>query len=108
TQFSKEQGKLIPLDQFLENTKLKQFTKNTGLQSVFAIEEDPLGNIWFGDRDSGVWQYDGKSLKNYKIDAILPSQMVWSIYSDRKNDILVGIAEGGVYKFNGENFEKVF
>ena len=68
THFSKEQGRLIPKNEFEANIKTQQFAKNTGLQSVFAIEEDGEGNIWFGDRDSGAWKYDGKSLTNYTID----------------------------------------
>lgn len=103
THFSKEQGKLIPMNEFVANTKTQQFAKNTGLQSVFAIEEDSEGNIWFGDRDSGAWKYDGKTLTNYKIDPKLNAQMIWSIYEDQNKNLLFGMAEGGVYKFNGKN-----
>ena len=31
------------------------------LEHVFAIQEDSEGNIWFGDRDTGIWKYDGKN-----------------------------------------------
>lgn len=106
--FSKEQGKLIPIDEFIYNTQNNQTTKNTGLQSVFVIEEDSEGNIWFGDRDSGAWKYDGKTLTNHKIDTKLNSQMIWSIYEDQNKNLLFGIAEGGVYKFNGKTFDKMF
>lgn len=106
--FSKEQGKLLPMNEFRSNTQKNQFTKNTGLQSVFAIEEDSEGNIWFGDRDSGAWKYDGKSLTNYQIDPQLRSQMVCEIYEDQNKNLLVGMAEGGVYKFNGKSFDSVF
>lgn len=108
THFSKEQGRLIPMNEFESNTKTKQFAKNTGLQSVFAIEEDSEGNIWFGDRDSGAWRYDGKTLTNYKIDSELNSQMIYSIYEDQNNNLLFGTAEGGVYRFNGRTFDKQF
>ncbi|WP_166919701.1 ligand-binding sensor domain-containing protein [Flavobacterium poyangense] len=108
THFSKEQGKLIPMNEFEANTKTQQFTKNKGLQSVFVIEEDSKGNIWFGDRDSGAWKYDGKKLTNYKIDSKLSSQMIWSIYKDQNKNLLFGMAEGGVYKFNGKTFDKQF
>ncbi|WP_177765631.1 two-component regulator propeller domain-containing protein [Flavobacterium sp. I3-2] len=106
--FSKEQKKLIPINEFKTNTKSEQFNKNTGLQSVFAIEEDSYGNIWFGDRDSGAWKFDGKTLTNYKIDSKLNSQMIWSIYQDQNKNLLFGMAEGAVYKFNGKTFEKHF
>ena len=55
--FSKEQGKLIPMNEFETNAQSNQFAKNTGLQAVFAIAEDSEGNIWFEDRDSGAWKY---------------------------------------------------
>lgn len=104
--FSKEQGKLIPMNEFETNAQSNQFAKNTGLQAVFAIAEDSEGNIWFGDRDSGAWKYDGKTLTNYKIDTKLNSQMIWSIYEDQNKNLLFGMVEGGVYKFNGKSFEK--
>lgn len=104
--FSKKNGKLIPLNIFEANTLNKQFLLNTGLQSVFAISEDSYGNIWFGDRDTGAWKFDGKSLKNFVIDAKLESQMVWTIYEDQYKNLLFGMAFGSVYKFNGKSFEK--
>lgn len=78
------------------------------LEHVFAIAEDSNGNIWFGDRDTGAWKYDGESLTNYTIDEELSSQMIWDIYVDRNNKILVGMAFGGVYEFNGKSFYKRF
>ncbi|MHA7059618.1 ligand-binding sensor domain-containing protein [Aquimarina sp. M1] len=108
THFSKEQRKLIPMDEFERNTKTEQFAKNTGIQSVFAIEEDAEGNIWFGDRDSGAWKYDGKTLTNYPINEKLLKPMIWSIYKDNTNNLLFGMADGGVYKFNGKSFDKMF
>lgn len=106
THFSKEQGELLPMNEFEANIKTQQFTKNTGLQSVFAIEEDSDGNIWFGDRDSGAWKYDGKNLINYTIDDNLSTPMIWSIYKDNNDNLLFGMADGGVYQFNGKSFDK--
>lgn len=108
THFSKEQGKLIPLNEFEANIKSQQSEKNTGLQSVFAIEEDSEGSIWFGDRDSGAWKYDGKTLTNYTIDNELSKSMIWTIYKDNSNNLLFGMANGGVYKFNGNSFDQMF
>ncbi|WP_349664383.1 ligand-binding sensor domain-containing protein [Cellulophaga lytica] len=108
THFSKEQGKLIPLNEFEANIKSQQLDKNTGLQSVFAIEEDSEGNIWFGDRDSGAWKYDGKTLTNFTIDSALSKSMIWTIYNDNSNNLLFGMANGGVYRLNGKSFEKMF
>ena len=106
--FSKEQGKLIPMKEFKYNTQNGQTTKNTGLQSVFAIEEDSEGNIWFGDRDSGAWKYNGKALTNYPINNQMLKPMIWTIYNDNDNNLLFGMADGGVYQFNGKSFDKRF
>lgn len=90
------------------STRRGDKSKPGTLEHVFAIEEDSEGNIWFGDRDTGAWKYDGKTLTNYKIDSKLNSQMIWSIYEDQNKNLLFGMAEGGVYKFNGKTFDKQF
>ena len=63
------------------------------LEHVFAIEEDSEGNIWFGDRDSGAWKYDGRTLKNYSISDTRSKPMIWTIYKD-KNGNLVEFLKG--------------
>jgi len=78
------------------------------LEHVFAIEEDSEGNIWFGDRDTGAWRYDGKNMINYTISNKLSTPMIWSIYKDNSNNLLFGMAGGGVYKYNVKSFEKAF
>ena len=78
------------------------------LEHVFAIEEDSEGNIWFGDRDTGAWKFDGKTMTNYIIDAKLSTQMIWEIYEDNNRNLLFGMENGGVYQFNGKSFDKSF
>ncbi|MEZ4800314.1 MAG: two-component regulator propeller domain-containing protein [Flavobacteriales bacterium] len=104
--FSKQQGHFIPSEEFHQNTLSKHFEKNTGLQSVFAIQEDHEGNIWFGDRDSGTWKYDGKQLTNYKIDTTLKSQMIKFIYRDNGNKLWFGMDGGEVYQLLDGSFKK--
>lgn len=77
------------------------------LEHVFVIQEDGSGNIWFGDRDTGIWRYDGDAMTNYTVDTKLSSQMAWCINNDDDN-LLFGMADGGVYKFNGKSFDKIF
>jgi streptogramin lyase len=77
------------------------------LMHVFAIGEDAQGHIWFGDRDTGAWRYDGRSIKNYDIDPALRTPMIWDIYEDRHGNLLFGMANGGVYRFDGEDFDRV-
>lgn len=78
------------------------------LEHPFAIEEDSEGNIWFGDLYTGAWKYDGKTLTNYSISDKLSNPMIWTIYKDNKNNLLFGIADGNIFKFNGKTFEKQF
>jgi ligand-binding sensor domain-containing protein len=92
-----------------KNSSKNENLSPTGtMEHVFAIEEDSEGNIWFGDRDTGAWKYDGKNVINYTINNKLSTPMIWSIYKDNSNNLLFGMAEGGVYKFNGKSFDKTF
>jgi len=75
---------------------------------LIVLEEDSKGNIWFGDRDTGAWKFDGTNMTNFTIDDNLSTPMIWSIFNDNNNDLLFGMADGGVYKFNGESFDEMF
>jgi ligand-binding sensor domain-containing protein len=78
------------------------------LEHIFTIAEDNKGNIWFGDRDAGIWKFDGKTMKNYtKID-VLTSDFALSIYEDKNGELWFGMADGSIYMFNGKTFEKRF
>jgi ligand-binding sensor domain-containing protein len=78
------------------------------LEHIFRITEDSQGNIWFGDRDTGVWKYDGVNIKNYtEKDGIIDCSAL-SIYVDNNGELWFGMRDGNVYKFNGEIFEKQF
>lgn len=78
------------------------------LEHIFTIAEDSEGNIWFGDRDAGIWKYDGKAMKNYTKKDGLTSDFALSIYEDNNEKLWFGMADGSIYKFNGEAFEKQF
>jgi len=90
------------------STRRGDKSKPGTLEHVFAIEEDSEGNIWFGDRDTGAWKYDGKTLTNYSISDKLSNPMIWTIYKDNRNNLLFGMADGNIFKFNGKAFEKQF
>lgn len=77
------------------------------LEHVFAISEDSEGNIWFGDRDTGPWKYDGQKMTNYTVDPKLKGQMAWHIYEDQSGDLLFAMNDRGIYRFNGASFDRV-
>jgi ligand-binding sensor domain-containing protein len=78
------------------------------LEHVFAIEEDDFGNIWFGDRDSGVWKYDGFDMANFTTQHGLSSNSVRTVYKDNNGGVWVGLMNGSVYLFNGSSFVRKF
>ena len=78
------------------------------LEHVFTIEEDSQGNIWFGDRDAGIWKYDGKSMTNYTEKDGLTNDLAQSIFEDKNGKLWFGMANGDIFKFNGKTFEKQF
>jgi ligand-binding sensor domain-containing protein len=78
------------------------------LEHVFVIAEDSKGNIWFGDRDGGIWKYDGKSFANYTTKDGLDHAFAISIYEDRNGELWFGTVDGGVYTFNGRSFVRQF
>lgn len=78
------------------------------LEHVFTIAEDSQGNIWFGDRDAGIWKYDGKTMKNYTIKDGLTNDFAQSIYEDENGELWFGMADGNIFKFDGKTFKKQF
>jgi len=78
------------------------------LEHIFTIAEDRNGNIWFGDRDAGIWKYDGVKMTNYTKKDGLTDDNALSIFEDKKGELWFGMADGNIYKFNGKMFEKQF
>ncbi len=76
------------------------------LHRVFSIGEDRDGNIWFGTVEQGAWRYDGKSLRRFTEEDGLATKSVMCIYTDRRGDLWLG--GHGVYKFDGESFDRVY
>ena len=78
------------------------------LEHVFVIKEDNQGNIWFGDRDTGAWKYDGKTMTHYAVGTNLNSQHIWDFQQLKNGDFLAATAAGVVYKFANNQFIPVY
>ena len=78
------------------------------MEHVFAIGEDRFGNIWFGDRDTGAWKFDGQSMTNYTKEDGLTSPFIWQIYNTKNGELWFAMDDGSVLNFNGKTFERVF
>jgi len=81
---------------------------NTLLRS-FCIAEDKDENMWFGTVNSGIWRYDGVSFTNFTEKDGVVNQYFWTIFKNKKGELLFcGENPGGVYKFNGQSFDRVY
>lgn len=78
------------------------------MEHVFTIAEDHKGNIWFGDRDTGTWKFDGKRCTNFTTKNGLTNAFALAIYEDKHQQLWFGMADGSMYTFNGKAFEKRF
>ncbi|MEO1437933.1 MAG: two-component regulator propeller domain-containing protein, partial [Bacteroidota bacterium] len=78
------------------------------MEHVFAIGEDAEGNIWFGDRDTGAWKYDGKTMSNYGVQDGLTTSHIWQIYVTPDRELWLAMGDGAVCRFNGSGFDRVF
>lgn len=75
------------------------------LHRVFSIGEDGAGHIWFGTVEQGAWRVDGESLVQFTEQDGLTTQGVMAVYGDRRGDLWLG--GKGVYRFNGESFDRM-
>lgn len=82
------------------------------LQANQAMQQDSLGNMWFGGSEvvgavhtnSGVWRYDGMNFKNFTIKDGLSAFSVWSMLEDAKGHIWIGTRNTGLTRFDGTHF----
>ncbi|MEO0472097.1 MAG: two-component regulator propeller domain-containing protein [Bacteroidota bacterium] len=78
------------------------------LEHVFSIGEDADGNIWFGDRDTGAWRFDGETFQNYTIEDGLTTTHIWQIYRSKAGELWFALSDGSVSRFMGQGFERIF
>ncbi|MGV9013733.1 MAG: ligand-binding sensor domain-containing protein [Flavobacteriales bacterium] len=74
------------------------------LARVWAITEDPDGNLWVGTFDAGIWRYDGHQLEQFTTKDGLPDLAVQALLVDRDGMLWVGTGTGGVSFFDGKGF----
>ncbi len=78
------------------------------LEHVFAIGEDKHGNMWFGDRDTGAWKFDGQTMKNYSFQDGLTTMHIWQIYNAKNGELWFAMGDGNILKFVEDRFVSVF
>lgn len=86
-----------------------QMTENTvkhPTSNVMAIYQDSKGVYWFGSHQTGLYQYDGKTIVHHNTENGLPSNRVEAIKEDKQGNILVNTSVG-LYKYDGRQFLKI-
>jgi len=56
--------------------------------------------------DNGIWRINENSVTNYTTKDGLSIDNIWTVYADKQGKIWVGTEGDGVYKFDGEKFNK--
>jgi ligand-binding sensor domain-containing protein/serine phosphatase RsbU (regulator of sigma subunit) len=94
----------IGLIKYEKNT-FKNFTVQQGLISntVLSIIQDKDENIWIGTLD-GISKYDASDFTNFNAKDGLIENKVTSILQDKESNLWFGTSNGGVTRFNGNQF----
>ncbi|WP_445713954.1 ligand-binding sensor domain-containing protein [Flavobacterium sp.] len=76
-------------------------------KSIMVIYQDKKNNYWFGSWETGVYKYDGKSIRNYTTEHGLPSNRIDEIKEDALGNIYFSSCcpNATVTKFDGNNFK---
>lgn len=98
--------KEINKPEFVATSKTNTLQFTSGIRVIF---QDSKGNYWFGSHNEGVSVYNGISFEYFTTNEGLSDNQIRSIQEEDQNkNLLFGMTEGGVYKFNGKTFDKQF
>lgn len=70
-------------------------------QESSIVFQDSRGHFWFGGRDIGVYEWDGKHLEHYTTKQGLPSNNILGIQEDHKGNLFFDTQEGVSKLSNG-------
>ena len=86
----------------------ERFTTLVPLKSKdWKLEKNDLWLYMLGKRDEhGPYRYDGKNITHYPVTVGSKNVNLVSMYKDNQGNLWLGTPENGVYKFDGNKFEK--
>ena len=97
----------------------ENYTQEDGLSSnqVYSITSDHENNLWFGTQN-GLTKYDRKRFEHIPLPyqdtstgwistvyPVLNPNAAHSLAADNNNNLWIGTAGGGAYKYDGKNFK---
>lgn len=104
---------------FFDGISFRNYTKKDGLSSnqVFSIIEDNRNNLWYGTQN-GLTKYNGERFESIplpyqdttsgwirKVYPVLNPNAVHSLATDNEDNLWIGTAGGGAYKYDRKNFQ---
>lgn len=98
----------LPLSLKAQIKPVMHYTEDDGLAGkvVHDLTKDQNGILWIAT-ESGISKFDGKEFQNiYKTDG-LPSNLVWTIEADDKNNIYAGCFKAGLAVIRNDKVVKV-
>ena len=91
----------------VEIEKISEVNKSSVPKNGFSngyLDKD--GSLWFCSNGGGVYHYDGKTFKNFTEKNGLSSNQIFSIASDKKNNLWFG-TQNGLTKYDRKQFEHI-
>ncbi len=80
-----------------KSKNITQYNRGEDIQSfssLWCVEEDNSGNIWFGSGGYGAARYDGTNFTYYTEAQGLSNNSIWSMVKDREGRIWMGTERG--------------
>ena len=98
-----------------EDDRLKSinYKRQVGIENIakgdlyfYSMETDNNGDLLMFAKESGLWLNDGKELTQFFIKNGKQNISPTSMYKDNQGVIWFGTDQYGIYKYNGNTFEK--
>jgi signal transduction histidine kinase/ligand-binding sensor domain-containing protein len=89
-----------------ENGEWRHFGRRNGLRSntIRALEEDSMGNIWIGTR-LGLYRWHNGFIEEFGLADGLRSEYILSLYVDAADRLWIGTVRGGVHLLENGRIE---
>jgi ligand-binding sensor domain-containing protein len=68
------------------------------IPETFAIESDPLGNLWFGSHGQGLFRYEDGQVEKVTIGRLDGTQSCQTIFRDNDGNLWFAMNGDGVYR----------
>ena len=95
TSYLKFEGRIQPDDSVYNNC-------------ITSIIEDAKGRIWISSfTHGGLNEFDGKKMIHHALKDGYGDGMISTSYMDSKDNLWFGTRNGGIYKYDGKNFNQI-